>query len=84
MTNEDPNSKSEIGQWYLVAFFFQKMIPVKTCYETYNQELLAIMEVFKTGHHYLECFIYKVLILTDHNNLCQFMDTKSLSSCQIR
>ena len=26
----------------------------------------------------------KVLVLTDHNNLCRFMDTKSLSSRQVR
>ncbi len=30
------SSKSEIGQWYLVAFFFRKMIPVETWYETHD------------------------------------------------
>ncbi len=84
MTHEDPNSpKSEIGQWHPVAFFSRKMISVETRYKTNNQELLAIIEAFKTWHHYLESCKYKVFVLTNHNNLCQFMDTKSLSSRQI-
>ncbi len=85
MTHEDPiSSKSEIGQWYLVAFFFQKMIPAETRYKTHDQELLAIVEALKTWCNYLKGCKYKVLILTDYNNLRQFMDTKSLSSCQVR
>ncbi len=59
------------------------MIPAETRYKTNNQELLAIVEAFKTWHHYMEDCKYKVLDLTDHNNLRQFMDTKSLSSCQV-
>lgn len=34
--------------WYLVAYFFRKMIIVETRYKTYNDKLLAIVEVFKT------------------------------------
>ncbi len=71
VTHEDPNfPKSEIGQWHPVAFFFQKMIPVETRYETHDQELLAIVEAFKTWRHDLEGCKYEVLVLTDHNNLC--------------
>ncbi len=87
MTNEDPNSdfpKFEIGQWYLVAFFSWKMIPAKTWYKIHNQELLAIVKVFKTWRHYLKGCKYEVLVLTNHNNLYWFIDTKNLSSCQIR
>ena len=36
------------GQWYPIAFFFRKMIFTKTWYETHDEELLAIVEVFKT------------------------------------
>ena len=60
------------------------MIPTKTRYETHDGELLAIVEVFKILRHYLEGCKHEVLILTDHNNLRQFMDTKSLSSRQVR
>ncbi len=59
------------------------MIPAEIWYETDNQELLAIVEVFKTWRHYLEDCKYKVLVLTDYNNFRWFMDTKNLSSCQV-
>ena len=60
------------------------MIPAETKYETHNGELLAIVEAFKTWKHYLEGFQHEVFVLTDHNNLCWFMETKSLSSRQVR
>ena len=60
------------------------MISAETRYETHNGELLAIVEAFKTWRHYLEGCKHEVLVLTDHNNLCRFMDTKSLSSRQVR
>ena len=60
------------------------MIPVETRYETHNEELLAIVEAFKTWRHYLYGCKYEILVFTDHNNLRRFMDTKSLSSRQVR
>ena len=60
------------------------MIPAETRYETHDNELLAIVEAFKTWSHYLEGCKHEVLVLTNHKNLRRFMDTKSLSSCQIR
>ena len=49
----------------------------------YNAELLAIIKTFQNWRHYLENCQFEVLVLTNHNNLYQFMDTKSLSSCQV-
>ena len=60
------------------------MIPAETRYKTHDGELLAIVEAFKTWRHYLEGCKHEVLVLTDHNNLRRFMDTKSLSSRQVR
>ena len=60
------------------------MIPAETRYKTHDSELLAIVEAFKTWWHYLEGCKYEVLVLTDHNNLYQIMDIKSLSSRQVR
>ena len=60
------------------------MIPAKTRYKTHNSKLLAIVEVFQTWRHYLKGCKYEVLILTGHNNLCRFINTKSLSSWQVR
>ncbi len=59
------------------------MILDETRYKTHDQELLDIVEAFKTWRHYLKGYKYEVLVLTNHNNLRQFMDTKSLSSRQI-
>ena len=75
---------SEKGQWHPVANYSQKMIPAETRYETHNAEVLAIVEAFKNWCHYLKSCQYKVLVLIDHNNLCQFINRKSLSFCQVR
>ena len=60
------------------------MISAEIRYETHDSKLLAIVKVFKTWRHYLEGYKHEVFVLTDHNNLCRFMDTKSLSSRQVR
>lgn len=39
--------KSNVDE-YLVAYFFKKMIPIKTWYKTHDVKILAIVEVFKT------------------------------------
>ena len=75
---------SEIGQWHPVVYYLQKMILAKTRYEMYNAELLVIIEAFKNWRHYLEVYQYEVLVLTNHNNLCRFIDMKSLSFRQVR
>ena len=71
------------GRWHPVAFFSRKMIPAEIRYEIHNSELLAIVEAFKTWKYYLEWFQHEVLVLTNHNNLRWFMETKSLSSRQV-
>ena len=60
------------------------MFPAKTWYKIHDGELLAIVEAFKTWRHYLKDCKHEVLVLTQHNNLCNFMDTKSRSSRQNR
>ena len=77
-------TSDDSGRWHPVAFFSRKMIPAETRYETHDGELLAIVEAFKTWRHYLEGSQHEVLILTNHNNLRRFMETKSLSSKQVR
>jgi len=57
---------------------------VERRYETYDQELLAIVECFKQWRHYLEGSRYPIVVLTDHNNLRYFMTTKQLNGRQIR
>ena len=73
-------TSDNLGQWHPVAFYSRKMIPAETRYKTHDGELLAIVEAFKTWRHHLKGCKHKVLVLTNHNNLRRFMDTKSLSS----
>ena len=82
--NDSNSNKSDFGQWHPVAYFSRKMISAETRYETHDAELLAIVEAFKTWRHYLEGCKHEALVLTDQNNLRRFMDTKSLSSRQVR
>ena len=56
------------------------MILAETRYKTHDAELLTIVEAFKTWCHYLKGYKHEVFVLTDYNNLRQFMDTKNLSS----
>ena len=80
-------SNGKIGSnvdWHPVAYFSRKMIPTETRYKTYDGELLAIVEAFKTWRYYLEGCKHEVLVFTDYKNFCQFIDTKSLSSRQVR
>ena len=75
---------SDSGQWNLVAYFLHKIFLAESQYKTHDGELLAIVEAFKTWKYYLEHCKYKVLVLTNHNNLCHFMNTKNRSFCQVR
>ena len=77
-------NKSDFSQWYLVTYFSRKIISAETQYITYNIEHLAIVEAFKTWRHYLESCKHEVLVLTNHNNLHWFINTKSLNSRQAR
>ncbi len=60
------------------------MIPTETRYKTYNSELLAIIETFKTLKYYFENCKHEIFVLIDHNNFQRFIDMKSLSSKQVR
>ena len=55
------------------------MILYKTWYKTHNNEFLAIMEISKICKYYLKRYKHKIPFFTEHNNLPQLMDTKSLS-----
>ena len=37
----------DLGQYYLIIFFSQKIIHVEIPYKTYNSELLAILKIYK-------------------------------------
>ena len=72
------------GEWHPVAFWSRKLIPAESRYETHDQELLAIVMVFKHWRHYLKGSYHTIEVLTDHNNLRGFMNVKELNWRQAR
>lgn len=62
-----------------MSFFFKKMILAEIQYKTYDDEFLAIIEVFKTWQNFFEGYKYEILIFIYQNILYCFINTKSLS-----
>ncbi|OQV11133.1 hypothetical protein CLAIMM_15021 [Cladophialophora immunda] len=70
--------------WRPVAFFSRKMIPAERNYHTGDGEMLAIVEAFVVWRHYLESPTTSTIVLTDHEALKSFMETKVLNRRQMR
>ena len=51
-------------------------------YDIHDKEILAIFEVFRKWHHYLEGTVTSINIVTDHKNLEYFVTTKLLTHHQ--
>ncbi len=60
------------------------MINVERNYETYDQKLLVIVLMFKHWWHYVKDSYHTVEVLTDHNNLKNFMNVQKLNERQVR
>jgi transposase InsO family protein len=71
-------------QWHPVAFYSRKLIAAERHYETYDGELLAIVESCKHFRHYVEGAQHQLEVISDHNNLQWFMTTKQLTRRQAR
>ncbi len=69
-------------QWHPVAYWLWKLFSAEESYETHDLELLVIVEAFKQWHHYLERSTHSVKVLMNHNNLCEFMNIKTLNEQQ--
>ena len=78
------SQQDDEGNWRPVAFMSRKMIPAEQNYETHDQELLAIVQSFKTWRHYLEGSPHTIEVWSDHNNLRGFMKQQALSQRQAR
>ncbi len=72
------------NQWHLIAFWFRMMINVERNYETYDQKLLVIVTMFKHWQHYVKDNYHTVEVLTDHNNLKNFMNVWKLNERQVK
>ena len=65
--------------WHPVAFWSQTMVPAKRNYRTKDQEMLTIVMSLWHWHHYTKGATHPVRVLTDHNNLADFLTKKTLS-----
>ena len=70
--------------WRFTAFYSQKQISIERNYEIHDQKLLVIVICFKHWRHYLKNSHHFVKILTDHNNLKEFMKIQILNERQIK
>ena len=67
--------------WHPVAFWSWTMVPAERNYRTKDQEMLAIVMSLRHWCHYTEGATHLVRVLTDHNNLTNFLTKKTLSGC---
>jgi len=78
------NQYDSFGILRPVNFHSRKCTPAEQNYDTYDRELLAIVETMRQWRHYLEGANYKILIQCDHKNLEYFQISKVLSRRQAR
>jgi len=67
-----------------VNFYSRKCTGNEKNYDTYDRELLVILETMKQWRHYLDGANHMVLIQCDHKNLRYFQTSKVLSRRQAR
>ena len=70
--------------WHPVTFWSRTMVPTKRNYRTKDQEMLTIVMSLRHWCHYTEGATHPVQVLTDHNNLTDFLTKKTLSGCDAR
>jgi hypothetical protein len=62
-----------------VNFNLRNCAPAEQNYDTYDRELLAIVETLRQWRHYLDGANHKILIQCDHKNLEYFQTSKVVS-----
>ena len=72
------------NQWHFIVLYSCKIIFVVRNYETHDQKLLPIVMCFKNWKHYLKNNFHFIEILTDHNNLIEFINVQILNNRQIK
>ena len=68
--------------FWSIAYFSWKLNVIKSNYEIYDKELLAIIQCFEQWCFEFEDFTFLIQVLTDHKNLQYFMITKQLTHWQ--
>lgn len=78
------SQKFEDDKWHPIAFTSRKMQQAERNWQTYDQELLAIVHSFKTWRQYVDGAAYPVQVYTDHNNLTGIKTVQRLNPRQAR
>jgi hypothetical protein len=68
------------GILHLVTYFSSKEAPAECNYESYNKELMAIVQAFEEWQPELQSVINPICILSDRKNLEYSTTTKLLNS----
>ena len=69
------------GELCPVAFYSWTLTAPELNYDTYNKELLAIFEAFKSWRHYLKGSASPVNVVINHKNL-EYFSTSKVLTCQ--
>ena len=77
------SQRNEAGEMHLVTFMSRKLIAAERNYDTYDRELLAIIEAVRIWRHYLEGLVH-FTSRTDHRNLEYFRTPRTISGRQAR
>ena len=67
------------AHWHPITFWSQTMVPAEHNYRTKDQEMLAIVMSLQHWHHYTKGVTHPVRVVTNHNNLTDFLTKKTLS-----
>ena len=67
------------AHWHPVMFWSRTIVPAERNYRTKDQEMLAIVISLWHWCHYTKGATYPVQVLTNHNNLADFLTKKTLS-----
>ena len=65
--------------WHPITFWSRTMVPAERNYRTKDQEMLTIVMSLWHWHHYTKGATHPVRVLTNHNNLTDFLTKKTLS-----
>ena len=58
----------ETGQWYFVAFWLRKIVPMERNYKARKLEMLAVIEDCKHWRHYLKSATYNIRVIINYMN----------------
>jgi hypothetical protein len=83
-TGEVISQEGDDGLWHPVVFRSESLIKAECNYQTWDREMLAIIQALEEWRHYLEGLPQPFEILTDHNNLTFWTTAQNLSRRQAR